>query len=64
LLFGFGAGWALGIDAASFMVSYLFVRSMQIPKVEIKPDNTNSKSVREVFRDIGEGIRFFETQGC
>jgi MFS family permease len=59
LLFSFGAGWALGIDAASFMVSYVFVRSLRIPKVESESEDVRPASVREVFRDIGEGLRFF-----
>ena len=59
LLFGFGAGWALALDAASFMVSYLFVRSMRIPKIDLGPEEESTASVRDVFRDIGDGIRFF-----
>jgi MFS family permease len=59
LLFGFGAGWALAINAGSFVVSFLFVRSIRMPEIASPVNIETQPSAREVLRDIREGIRFF-----
>lgn len=57
LLFAFGPGWALGINAASFAVAYLLTRSVVVPTVEAA--GTPGESVGGVWGDLIEGLRFY-----
>jgi MFS family permease len=59
LLFAFGAGWALLINSASFIVSFFFVRAIHVPDIPIAAEELEPTSARAVLRDIGEGLRFF-----
>jgi MFS family permease len=54
LLFAFGPRWALIIDAASFVVSFLAVRAIRLPRAA-RPDPPGP-GFRAEFR---EGLRFF-----
>ncbi len=56
LFFSVGIQWALVFDALSFVVSFVAIRAMHIPPVEIQ-DSLISQN--NFFRDFLEGIRFF-----
>lgn len=57
LLFSFGPGWALVINAASFGVAFLLTRSVTVPDDEavVAPPD----AVGGVWADVVEGFRFF-----
>ncbi len=59
LLFAFGAGWALLINAMSFVASFFFVRAVQMPPFTSEAEHLEPASVQAIIRDIGEGLRFF-----
>lgn len=57
LLFAFGPGWALTIDAASFLVSFLAVSAVR-PPTHVDMDAAEPSSAG-VIADLAEGLRFF-----
>lgn len=57
LLFSFGPGWALAINAASFGVAFLLTRSVTVPDVDPGPAVAGAGS--GVWTDVAEGLRFF-----
>jgi MFS family permease len=59
LLFAFGPGWALLINALSFVASFFFVRAIRLPDVVVDAEAMEPASARAVIQDIGDGLRFF-----
>ncbi len=57
LLFAFGAEWALLANAASFVASFLAVRAIKAPQVELA--RSGAIPPAHVFRDLVEGLAFF-----
>lgn len=56
LLFSLGVQWALGINAASYLVSYLAVQAIRVPPVT----SAEGASTDVRFgRELREGLRFF-----
>ena len=59
LLFSFGAGWALLINAASFVLSFAFVRAIRMPEMAVESERQEPASVQAILHDIRDGLRFF-----
>ena len=52
LVAGFGAGWALAIDAASFAVSAFFLAQLRLPAHVTLPPQSFFKDLREGWREF------------
>lgn len=60
LLFASGVTWALALNAASYLVSYLAIRSLRLPPAEAAaPQAAAGAGARSFRRDLREGVRFF-----
>lgn len=56
VLFVFGVHWALLVNAASFVVSFIAVRSVRVPPVR----SAGAPAARASFRrELADGLRFF-----
>ena len=59
LLFTSGVTWALALNAASYVVSYLAIRSTDLPRTETETSGaTGNARERNFRRDFVEGMRF------
>jgi MFS family permease len=58
LFFGLGVQWALAVNALSFVVSFLTLLALRVPRATI---STSPGPRGQVFREFGEGVRFFAT---
>jgi MFS family permease len=60
LLFASGVTWALALNAASYVVSYLAIRSLELPQVGGGVPQAEASGGARSFRgDFIEGLRFF-----
>ncbi|MFC1401207.1 MULTISPECIES: MFS transporter [Streptacidiphilus] len=59
LLFVFGLQWALLINAASYLFSYLVIRSMRTDISELARTEPAGPERRSLGREFVEGLRFF-----
>jgi len=59
LLFTSGVTWALALNAASYVVSYLAIRSTDLPRTETEASaSTGNARERNFRKDFGEGMHF------
>jgi MFS family permease len=56
LLFAFGVQWALLIDAASFLVSFLAISAIRVSRETTAPEGHERSTL---LREYGSGLRFF-----
>ncbi|MGH2550083.1 MAG: MFS transporter, partial [Thermomicrobiales bacterium] len=59
VLFAFGASWALLFNAASFFVSFLFMRSLKVSEPLVEEQEMEAATPGAVAHDIREGLQFF-----
>jgi Na+/melibiose symporter-like transporter len=61
LLFSVGVQWAIVVDALSYVVSFLAIRSLRLvsPAPVDPTEDTANQAGRAFFRDFGAGLRFF-----
>lgn len=65
MLFTLGAEWAMWIDAATFLVSFLSVRAIRVPVRDVQPTGVGeaataspAEGVSGVWRELVTGFRF------
>ncbi len=56
LFFGLGVEWALIVNAASFVLSFLAVLAIRMPPVAARDDDGGPQAI---MREFGAGLRFF-----
>jgi MFS family permease len=53
-----GAATAVAVDAASFVMSALFIRSIRASEPPIEPVDADDRGLRRLVREIREGLRY------
>jgi len=56
LLFGLGVQWAVAVNALSFVLSFLAIHAIQVPRVDV-PTVTGQQG--HILREFGAGLRLF-----